>query len=186
MVDYILNGWGDKGEWTLVNANFEIHLLKDSLKTDSGGYGEREFSDLQNLDWFFSIGGTTYFLSTTAITEDKMFFLEGDANPIIFRRAYGPGNFPKVYSIIYNNVVQDSYSDPGPLPGIGHSNIWKDRTSYYYTDKNVVFDYGTKKKIEKLRLTFTGGPPEDERWWNTLLWYYTQPISTDEDFSFIA
>lgn len=179
MTDYILDGWGDKDLWVLNNASWYLLFAHDDLITgseDAGtGFGERAFSDLYNVNWRFSISSTIYADSTTPLTKDKIFYLDGDANPIIFRVAYGPGNFPKVYSIIYNGDIKDQISVG--VEGVGHTRVYKIGTIYYFTDENLTFDYGSKRKPIKLRLASTGGPPEDECTWTDLSWYYTQNLN---------
>ncbi len=183
MVDYIQQGFGNHGDWTLSNSNFELFTGLDSLKNGddvSTGYGEKSYASIVNNDWRLTVTQTITLTVVDPRGSDIQVFLSGDANPIIFRLTLDdPEGFNK-FQIIYNGVTQDSHvidEDDTSVSG----EIYRIGSRYYYTSVNLAFDYGSIVQPVKLRL----GSSENNfsMNWHNLLWWYT---SGDEDFNFVT
>ncbi len=183
MVDYIQEGFGPHGLWTLNNATWETVFSADDLRTGNGvtgGYGEKSYADIINNNWKF----TTAFVGPETSPPDprgldRQFFLDGDANPIIFRMNFDDPDGYNKFQIIYDGDIKDSHSiDKFDLD---YSNeIYRLGSVYYYTKFNLSFDYGSVVKPVKLRLATSEN--SDSIYWYNLLWWYTN----DEDFCFVA
>lgn len=184
MADYILNGWENKDLWVLNNATWIIYHEEDCLQTGdgiSGGYGEREFTNLLNNDWKFEIEPWVTILPPSGEGfrgADMQVFLDGDPNPIIFRVSYhDPGSGYWTLYIIYNGVIKDSKS--GELGEGFEEKIYRIGSIYYFTNYGLSFNYGSTKKPVKLKLA-TSGVCNRIRWIK-LKWYYTK-IEQDQAF----
>lgn len=188
MVDYILNGWGNKGLWVLNNCIWDSTVWSlDSLimgtEPDPVGSAEREFSGLYNIDWRLDID----FVKTIKTPPDPidrqtikiLLYLKDDPIPIIFRLAYGPDPFPLTYSIIYNNIIKDQLIISEPPAPISTFRINKENNIYYWTlsypGEILEFDYGAIRSPVKLELS-NAISTFYTVWWD-LVWRYYGNIS---------
>lgn len=183
MTDWILNGWGNKDLWVLNNSAWEAWHEEDTLKTGngiSGGYGEREFADIENKDWKFEITGYTESTPQMPRGIDMQFFLNGDPNPIIFRINFDdPEDSYWTFYIIYEGNIKDSktfYINEVPPSDI----IYRIGSTYYFTSSKLSFNYGSVKKPIKLRLA-TCEKNYNTHWYN-LRWWYSE---VEQDYAFI-
>ena len=185
MANWILEGWGNKDLWTLNNATWIIYHEEDCLKTGdgiSGGYGEREFTNLLNNDWKFEIEPWVTIFPPSGEGcrgADMQVFLDGDPNPIIFRICYhDPDSEHYTLYIIYEDEIKDSKT--GIIgEDLFTEEIWREGSIYYFTNLKLSFDYGSRKSPVKLKLS-TSGICNQIRWIK-LKWYYT----ISEDYAFI-
>ncbi len=182
MTDWILEGWGNKNLWILVNSTWVIYLGEDCLKTGdgvSGGYGEREFNNIENRDWDFEISGYTKDTQQNPRGVDNQFFLEGDPNPIIFRINFDDPEDYWTFYIIYNGEIKDSRTfamDELPPSDI----IYRRGSIYYFTSAGLSFNYGSEKKPIKLRLA--NAFYNYQTHWYDLCWWYSK---REKDYAFI-
>lgn len=185
MTDWILEGWGNKNLWTLVNSAWVIYVGEDCLRTGdgvSGGYGEREFANIANEDWEFKMGWLSSAFPSGFKATDTYIFLEGDSKPIIFRTCYDdPDNDHITCYIIYNDIIQDqktfTYDEWYETPYISY--IRRVGTIYYFTNSLLSFNYGSLKKPVKLKLST--GLNQNSIHWYDLKWWYTK-IEQDQAF----
>ena len=182
MVDYIQQGFGDHGDWTLSNATWETLLSADDLRTGngvSGGYGEKSYAAIVNNDWRFTIAFPTTITPNDPRGADRQFFLDGDANPVIFRMTFDDPEGYNKFQIIYDGDVKDSHSiDEYFYDYTGE--IYRLGSVYYFTSFGLSFDYGSVVKPVKLKLATSEN--NYSTYWYNLLWWYTN----DEDFCFVA
>jgi len=185
MVDYILNGWENKGLWTLNNCIWDSTVWSlDSLvmgtEPNPTGSAEREFSGLYNIDWRLTIDFIKT-ITTPPVPEDIqvakiMLYLKDDPIPIIFRLGYGPDPFPLTYSIIYNSIIKDQVIiNDSPAPN-SIFYIDKEKNIYYWTlrypeeGEKMEFDYGAIRSPVKLELS-NAISTFYTVWWD-LVWRY--------------
>ncbi len=183
MVDYIQEGFGNHGDWTLSNATFETLFSPDDLRTGNGvtgGYGEKSYASIINNDWRITLSNAVDLAAADPRGADVQIFLSGDANPIIFRQTFDdPEGFNK-FQIIYDGITRDSYViDENDLDF--SREIYRIGSVYYYTGFNLAYDYGSIVQPAKLR--FSTSENTNSIYWYNLLWWYT---SGDEDFCFVT
>ncbi len=189
MVDYILDDFGDRDLWTLVNSTWDYLVGGGGWRIHHdavGGYGEKEVTTY-NIDWWLSVEHYVEILPSNENIADIMVYLDGDPNPIIFRLLYGPGgpSYPRTYSIIYNGDVKDSIIVTSGIPPF-NSTIRRVGSIYYWLSAyNLTFDYGSELKPVKIRLT-NATCDFDTRWFDPD-WYYTEPLPGEvgESYGFI-
>ncbi len=182
MVDYIQEGFGDHDDWTLNNSTWETLFSADDLRTGdgvSGGYGEKEYASIINNNWRFTIASATAITPNDPRGLDIQFFLNGDANPIIFRMTLDDPEGSNKFQIIYDSVVRDSHSiDESDFDFTRE--IYRVGSVYYYTGFNLSFDYGSIVKPVKLKLATSEG--SFSTYWYNLKWWYV----IEDDFCFVA
>ena len=190
MVDYILNGWGNKSLWVLNNCIFKSTVYSpDSLVmgtvANPVGSAIREFSGLYNIDWRLTIK----FITTIKLPPDPqdmqiakiLLYLKDDPIPIIFRLEYGPESFPRTYSIVYDNIIKDQVIINDPPAPIANFYIDKETNIYYWTltypaeGEKMEFNYGTIRSPVKLELS-NAISTFYTVWWN-LVWRYYGDIN---------
>lgn len=181
MVNYIQEGFGNHDLWILDNSTWVTYGGYDSLRTGNGiagGYGKKSYADIINNNWKFTISASTG-ITANPRGIDRQFFLDGDANPIIFRTNYDdPEDFWTFY-IIYNEDIKASLT-VAEFP-VMTSEIYRLGSIYYFTSSNLSFDYGSEVKPVKLKLA-TAENNISTKWYN-LSWYYT---TQDEDYCFVT
>ena len=177
MVDYILDDWGDEGNWTL-NGTASWFF---GLSCDVNGYGEQEFNT-SNANWKFEYWEWTY---GSVYGEGTLvcIYLDGDAIPIIFGVEYQQSIDDYKYFIEYNGdrkaELEVDWDNNTPL-------IRRVDSMYYFSniggsdETEISYNYGSSKKATKVRFASR----TCEVLFDYPQWYYT--VVPDEDYCFIA
>jgi len=176
MAVFILDGWGDEGDWTLNNALFVV----GALSCQANGYGEQSLNT-SNANWKLEYAQWTY---GNNYGEGNLtcIYLDGDINPIIFGVEYNQGIDDYKYFIEYDGIREAELE----VDWDNHTPIIRRANSMYYfsnylgsDETEIYYNYGTIKKVDKIRFASRGcevlfDPPS---------WYY---IEGDEDYCFVA
>lgn len=193
MTDYILNGWEDKDLWVLSNAVWHVDGHLDCGQDSSSGYGERTVVT-QNKKWILKYldTGKRYGQGNLWGNQAEL-YLQGDPNPVIFRRLHDAVNERRIWSLIYNGDVKDEYIIDGgvwyPWLGAFYTNWIRKEGTIYTLNRDEVYTghltwhSGPDVKVVKLRFstagtsTFSRFRPPD--------WYYTEAIVVSDTYGFI-